>query len=482
MKVLKKCIPAILLLLAAAAFLLYFRQLQATLEKRLYSGRDAVPTLYIADDKPLGEMKPLHGINNGPKSGYSETEDGEAKWELNATILYQQAGIPVVRTHDTEYPYGQDHFIDIHCIFPDFSRDPDDPSAYNFLETDQYISAIIESGAQVLFRLGESIDHSGENLYINPPEDYEKWARICEHIIRHYNEGWADGFHYNIVYWEIWNEPDNSSMWTGTLEDYYELYCITASYLKEIYPDILIGGGAFSDCSSGQLVPFLQYIGSGEEKIPLDFLSWHLYSTEPSSYFYYGNEVRTILDENGYTETMNFLDEWNYVADWNDLEGAWETISSSKGASFNAATLISMQNSAIGSAMYYDGQYVFADAWCGLYDAQAQEKPGYYAFYYFNRLYCLGTQVHTEGEAENIYLCAASGKDGTAALLTNYSSGPDDRNPVTVRLTFSSSASGVSITRINDSHPGGKTTEKYILSNSVYLKIYPNDVIYVELI
>ena len=41
-----------------------------------------------------------------------------------------------------------------------------------------------------------------------PPKDPEKWARICEHIIRHYTEGWADGYHYNIRYWEIWNEPE----------------------------------------------------------------------------------------------------------------------------------------------------------------------------------------------------------------------------------------------------------------------------------
>ena len=27
-------------------------------------------------------------------------------------------------------------------------------------------------------------------------------------VIKHYNSGWANGYHYNIKYWEIWNEPD----------------------------------------------------------------------------------------------------------------------------------------------------------------------------------------------------------------------------------------------------------------------------------
>ena len=53
-------------------------------------------------------------------------------------------------------------------------------------------------------------------LLDNPPKDYAKWARICEHIITHYTEGWADGFNYKITYWEIWNEPENIQMWQGT--------------------------------------------------------------------------------------------------------------------------------------------------------------------------------------------------------------------------------------------------------------------------
>ncbi len=31
-----------------------------------------------------------------------------------------------------------------------------------------------------------------------PPADFNKWAIICEHIIRHYNEGWADEYLYSI--------------------------------------------------------------------------------------------------------------------------------------------------------------------------------------------------------------------------------------------------------------------------------------------
>jgi len=46
-----------------------------------------------------------------------------------------------------------------------------------------------------------------------PPKDFNKWARICVNIIRHYNDGWAGGYHWGIKYWEVWNEPDNHGFW-----------------------------------------------------------------------------------------------------------------------------------------------------------------------------------------------------------------------------------------------------------------------------
>ena len=97
----------------------------------------------------------------------------------------------------------------------------------------------------------------------------------------HYNEGWADGFEFGREYWEIWNEPDNRKMWTGTHEQFFELYKVTANHLKQRFGDsIKIGGCAFSGFymlnrkDAGEwfktLVPyiheFLKYITSDENK------------------------------------------------------------------------------------------------------------------------------------------------------------------------------------------------------------------------
>ena len=62
----------------------------------------------------------------------------------------------------------------------------------------------------------------------------------------HYTEGWADGYNYKIRYWEIWNEPEvqDKMMWNGTPEEFYELYTVAATHLKNRFPHLKIGGYA----------------------------------------------------------------------------------------------------------------------------------------------------------------------------------------------------------------------------------------------
>nr|MCR5782242.1 hypothetical protein [Clostridia bacterium] len=142
-------------------------------------------------DSVVDEMRPVHNIGRMPE------------YETNSEInrYFTEANMTSCRTHDI-------HATDIHNIFPDFSADTDDESSYRFAECDQVIAAIIDTGMEPFFRLGISwSDPVRDREFLLPPADYDKWARICEHIILHYNEGWADGFRYGIEYWEIWNEP-----------------------------------------------------------------------------------------------------------------------------------------------------------------------------------------------------------------------------------------------------------------------------------
>ena len=155
-----------------------------------------------------GKVKPLNAVNNGPTGSFIR--------QTGNSQLYYQAQISYARLHDSAFSnaYGGEWSVDVHRIFRNFDADENNPNSYIFEPTDKYLKSINDVGTKIFYRLGAAIEH-GYKFGTYPPKDYLKWARICEHIIMHYTEGWANGFYYDIEYWEIWNEPDNKN-WDGS--------------------------------------------------------------------------------------------------------------------------------------------------------------------------------------------------------------------------------------------------------------------------
>lgn len=321
-------------------------------------------TLRIDFARPTGEIRPLHGINCGPVC------DGGM---VDLTEFYKDLRVPLVRLHDCHWPNPD--VVDIHTIFPDFDADPNDPASYRFAKTDEYLASTLATGARIVFRLGESIDHGRVKEHVHPPRDNEKWAAICLGIVRHYKEGWADGFHHDIRYWEIWNEPENRPvMWSGTDEDYFRLYAVASRALKERYPDLKIGGpavGATGTIENGEYRPtpfvanFLETCR--REKLPLDFFSWHCYADDPQELVVRAKGVRRELDERGFAKTESHLNEWNYLpeGDWSPLtlsgQGEprkrwYERTTGAEGAAFVASALIALQDAPVDAANFYRGE------------------------------------------------------------------------------------------------------------------------------
>lgn len=399
------------------------------------------------------EMKPIHGVGNGPAS---------APFEHSRVQEFKDAGIPFSRLHDTEGYYGSGEYVNIHCIFKNFDADVNDPNSYNFKNTDIYIKHIIDAGTKVYYRLGETIENNpmGRVLpkHINPPKDFLKWAQICEHIIRHYNEGWADGFHYNIEYWEIWNEPDNTQMWTGTAEQFYEFYTVASKHLKKCFPNLKIGGVASSGFYAATrtnpsewfktLIPFaegfMEYVK--KHNAPLDFFSWHCYThlvDEVKASCLY---VHDFLEKYGYGHVEKILNEWNYALNWDGEEAKFRK--SMKAAAMVAGSFIVMQDAGIDAAMYYDAE-VTRISFCGLFNEYTfkPEKP-YYAFIAFNELKKLGTQLKTDAcNEDGYYALAAANENEKAVMLVNY-----DRESTDVVVDTQSNGKNAYVYLLDETH------------------------------
>ena len=307
--------------------------------------------------KNLGAIKPLHGVGQPPFTG------GRSYSMLH---YLTEAGIPFSRLHDVGGAYGGGRFVDIPNLFRNFDADPEDPASYDFTFTDLLITALMDAKVEPFFRLGVTIENDAvvKSYRIDPPKDPAKWAVICEKVIRHYTEGWADGFHYNIRYWEIWNEPENhvdpkrNEMWTGTAEDYYELYNVTAKHLKKCFPHLNIGGYAScgfyaitTDKPSAREQYFVDFFDGflksvKENGSPLDYFSWHSYASIPAT-MKFADYAREQLDKYGFTDAETTCNEWNPEV---NLRGT------GRHAALTTGMMLAMQNSPLDSAMFYDAR------------------------------------------------------------------------------------------------------------------------------
>jgi len=238
-----------------------------------------------------GRIKPMHAVNNGPVYKFAEDQ------RITNIEHFRAAGIPYARNHDAAHcsAYGGEHTVDITAIFPNFDADPYDPESYDFVCTDEYVSITRDAGTEMFYRLGQKIEHYIKKFNVHPPKDFKKWAVICEHIIRHYNEGWNNGFHYNMKYWEIWCEADlgDNTLWTGTEEQYYDLYEVTSKHLKSCFPHLKIGGPALAwdEKWAARFLPEMK-----KRQAPLDFFSWHTYRPNPEEIMAKNSRIQKLLE------------------------------------------------------------------------------------------------------------------------------------------------------------------------------------------
>ena len=372
----------------------------------------------------LRPMKPEHGIGQPPKLGTART--------MYHYLL--EAGIPYSRLHDVGGWHGQNMFVDIPNVFRDFDADENDPKSYDFAFTDILMKDLVANGVEPYYRLGVTIENffKIKRLRTFPPKDYAKWARICEHVVRHYTEGWANGFKMKVTYWEIWNEPNSEDgecpMWSGTFEDYCRLYEVSSKHLKKCFPQLKIGGygssGLFKlvqekprphDHYTKKCVDdFFRFVK--ERGCPLDFFSIHAYDMPgapllPESMTAYGRYCREELDKIGYNETEISMNEW--LPRWTEPGGVRQ-------AAVCASLLIALQDSAFDNAMIYDGR-VGVGLYSPLFDPSTMKpRLAYWSLCNFNELYRLGRQVSVKGLPSGVYAIAATdGKDVGKVFFAN---------------------------------------------------------------
>ena len=383
-------------------------------------------TIRFDRNKTYGKFRPMNAVNNGPV--HKRHANDQSRSNLQD---YKAAKIPYARNHDASFcaDYGGEYMVDISAIFPNFDADPYKEESYDFTCTDEYVAVTLLAGTQTFYRLGQKIEHYVKKFHVFPPKDFKKWAVICEHIIRHYNYGFANGYEYNIGYWEIWNEPDLDEgaptirTWGGTRAEFYDLYEITAKHLKSCFPELKIGGPALcGNVEWGR--DFL--LEMQKREVPIDFFSWHIYTNRVPHVIERAKKIKEAMIESGYENAESILNEWNYVEGWEGetFNYSIEQIIGLKGAAFTLSTMILSQKSdSIDMLMYYDARPC---VFCGLFDFYTLRKlKGYYPFLWYGMFYDLQAEIRSDGDPEDIYTLAGVGKDNKTLAVVSYYTNDD---------------------------------------------------------
>ncbi len=126
----------------------------------------------------------------------------------------------------------------------------------------------------------------GALVCTSPPKDYKQWEELCADFTRHIVQKYGLK---EVKNWTLrcWNEPDGNFWYKGDLKEYLKLYDYFAKAVKEVHPDIIIGGPALTSTGTWRkpenLRFFLEHVATGVNHAtggkgsPIDYISIHTY-------------------------------------------------------------------------------------------------------------------------------------------------------------------------------------------------------------
>ncbi len=374
--------------------------------------------------RPIGK---LNGTNNGPIHTYTDN-----------TEQYKDMGVEFVRFHETHSPNTK--CVEIPFIFRDFDADENDPANYYFGETDAVIKGAVDAGIEIMYRLGMGTEGQPK-IFGVIPKDYAKWARIAEHVIAHYTEGWANGFDYrkNLKYLEIWNEADLQAYWPAEpwpegRKTFIDFYKVAATHLKKRFPYLSVGCCGWAGLYSYEKPEepaaravyesryeffhlFLQRVR--DEKIPMDFFGWHIYSMNSLAMWQRCTVLSDLLAEFGMEKKQTINTEWANFSLKRDAKGAWyleksRTVHSAVGT---LGCMIVMQKFGVTHAALYDAD--LRSKFCTLYGFDGSPGIVYWAMKAWKWIKEGKTEVETAGDAWDFRVVASRSKKTAVAALTN---------------------------------------------------------------
>jgi hypothetical protein len=292
-----------------------------------------------------------------------------------------------------------------------------EPGRYHFDTLDRSVDTILKTGAEPLmcicFKphvLFPKIDQD-----VVEPSDYDQWEKLIFNLVQHYKEKNA-----GIRYWEVANEPDIGEMggcpYRFKPESYVRYYRHTVEAILRADPDARVGGPALANVRSPILRVLLEFCE--EQKVPLHFVSWHIYSSSPQQIRGTIDYVKELLKKYPSIKVETILNEWNMDLSNPPTDPRFQPC-------FVAEVIWQMKEAGLDYSCYYHirdyhvsfepfskfmspGGTAFMHNWWnrrpqydGLFDYQNTVRPTYFVFKLLSRL--TGERLRPTSSSETVH-------------------------------------------------------------------------------
>jgi xylan 1,4-beta-xylosidase len=182
-------------------------------------------------------------------------------------------------------------YVRFHAIFHDevgvYDEDEKGHPVLNFSYVDQIYAGLLANGVRPFVELSfmpkklaarEALHAFWYKQNVAPPKDYVKWDDLITQFTKHLVERYGID-EVSQWYFEVWNEP-NIDFWAGDPRQstYFELYDHTARDIKAVNSRLRVGGPSTAQAAWAD--SFISHCT--ENKIPVDFVSTHVYGNDKS--------------------------------------------------------------------------------------------------------------------------------------------------------------------------------------------------------
>lgn len=336
------------------------------------------------------------------------TEILRADVQQHLRFLQKEIGYRAIRFHAT-----------FHDDMGVVERAADGSLVFNWALVDKVYDFLVEVGFDPIVELNPmpACLASGDQTFffykmnITPPKRMAEWEQLVAATARHFIE--RHGLE-RVRRWkfEVWNEPNlNNQFWSGTLEEYYELYAASTRAVKGVHPDLQIGGPAAA--GGGMVLPFAQWCH--ERSVPIDFFSYHYYPmAEYGQYtwregspaapgMFFADEfrkTRAALTEAGFGHIPHIITEWNIQhcgshgkAKWVGSDDVVRLFGCAAVLHHNLHTEPHVEvlgywtaSDVMHEARVTHRRYDDRNQYYGILNLAGEPKPAYHAFAFLNRL------------------------------------------------------------------------------------------------